>query len=341
MLHNRFRITFSAACFTCCLAAFFLSACGAVNASAPTDAASPEPASVPTPAPTAYITLDAGAALEWPCGIPFSEPGFTAHGADGADISARVACTGEVDCMTPGDYCVSYSVCDDGGSSAAAERCVSVVPVTLPETAAEENVIYLTFDDGPCRYTEELLDVLDKYGAQATFFVLAGNNAYLDLLPRIYEAGHSIGVHACCHDYDRLYSSAASYLDDLAAARQTVYELTGEYVDLCRFPGGSTTAFHKLNNREKGAWEVVTAQLERMGMRYFDWNVSPENSVNSGEASVNAVINFAPRYEVPVSLQHDTRLYSVRCVERILKWGTEHGYTFKGLDTAVPPVQNY
>lgn len=63
MLHNRFRITFFAACFTCCLAAFFLSACGAVNASAPTDAASPEPAPVPTPAPTAYITLDAGAAL--------------------------------------------------------------------------------------------------------------------------------------------------------------------------------------------------------------------------------------------------------------------------------------
>ena len=63
MLHNRFRITFSAACFTCCLAAFFLSACGAVNASAPTDAASPEPAPVPTPASTAYITLDAGAAL--------------------------------------------------------------------------------------------------------------------------------------------------------------------------------------------------------------------------------------------------------------------------------------
>ena len=142
MLRNRFRITFSAACFTCCLAAFFLSACGAVNASAPTDAASPEPASVPTPAPTAYITLDAGAALEWPCGIPFSEPGFTAYGADGADISARVACTGEVDCMTPGDYCVSYSVCDDRGSSAAEERCVSVVPVALPETAAEENVIY-------------------------------------------------------------------------------------------------------------------------------------------------------------------------------------------------------
>ena len=132
MLHNRL-------CITCCLAAFFLSACGAVDAPAPTDAASSEPTSMPTPAPTAYITLDAGAALEWPCGIPFSEPGFTAYGADGADISAHVTCEGKVDCMTPGYYSISYYVCCDDGCSAAAERCVNVVPVALPKTAAEEN----------------------------------------------------------------------------------------------------------------------------------------------------------------------------------------------------------
>ena len=43
-------------------------------------------------------------------------------------------------------------------------------------------MVYLTFDDGPSKYTGELLDVLAKYNVKATFFVV--NLGYTDLISR-------------------------------------------------------------------------------------------------------------------------------------------------------------
>src|SRR5688572_26382773 len=59
----------------------------------------------------------------------------------------------------------------------------------------------LTFDDGPSSaYTPQILDILDRHGVKATFFVLgsnvAGNEA---LLQRTYASGHEIGNHTWGH----------------------------------------------------------------------------------------------------------------------------------------------
>lgn len=295
-----------------------------------------------TPSPTPHVptlTLAGEDVFESPCGIPFVEPGYSAISPEGRDITADVVCTGEVDCMTPGEYPLSYGIRFDG-EYYEVTRTVRVTEVGYPESVEPtKKVLYLTFDDGPCANTPELLDTLARHNAKATFFVITGNNPYLDtILPQISDAGHSIGVHCVCHEYDTLYSSSSYYLNDLISARERVHELTGEYVSLCRFPGGSTTAYHKLNNREKDAWNTVTAQLERMGIQYVDWNVGPENDTNNATSSLSTVKSFVPKYSVPVTLQHDTRLYSVKAVESILQWGEENGYTFLGLDTTVPAV---
>lgn len=61
--------------------------------------------------------------------------------------------------------------------------------------------VYLTFDDGPTpRITEQILDILDNYGAKATFFCL-GNNAevYPELIDLIVERGHIVGNHSYNH----------------------------------------------------------------------------------------------------------------------------------------------
>lgn len=294
-----------------------LCACGASTTAETPALETPSPS--PTPA-VATLTLADDESLDWPCGIPFEEPGYAAQSPTGQDITAEVMVTGEVDWMTPGEYELNYSVRQGKADEAKAKRLVTVNAVGYPEVKASDGkVIYLTFDDGPSEYTPMLLEMLERHNAKATFFVITGNNKYLDtLLPEIYAAGHSVGVHAQNHEYDVLYSSSEYYLNDLNSARQRVYELTGEYVNLCRFPGGSATAYYKLNNREKGAWDTVTAQLERMGIQYVDWNINPENSINSGVSVVNSVKLFTPKYDTPLPLQHDTRLYSVKAVEDIL-----------------------
>lgn len=64
-----------------------------------------------------------------------------------------------------------------------------------------KNEISLTFDDGPDpKYTPLLLDLLAKYDAKATFFVVGANaEKYPELLRRMSDEGHVIGIHNYVH----------------------------------------------------------------------------------------------------------------------------------------------
>ena len=63
--------------------------------------------------------------------------------------------------------------------------------------------IALTFDDGPHpRLTPKILDVLDKYGIKATFFVIGINAEYYpSALEEIINRGHEIGNHTYSHPH--------------------------------------------------------------------------------------------------------------------------------------------
>ncbi len=61
--------------------------------------------------------------------------------------------------------------------------------------------VYLTFDDGPVpEVTPWVLDVLDKYGIKATFFMVGENAAkHPELLREVISRGHAIGNHTYHH----------------------------------------------------------------------------------------------------------------------------------------------
>ena len=132
--------------------------------------------------------------------------------------------------------------------------------------------ICLTFDDGPSVYTDDILDILDKYGVKATFFV-NGKEGYDEQYRRIVAEGHSLGMHSYTHDYSKVYADLDSFADDLYQLHTYLYELTGVDCELYRFPGGSS------NNASKVDMERCIQYLNAKGIRYFDWNVS------SGDAS--------------------------------------------------------
>ncbi|HEX2535675.1 MAG TPA: polysaccharide deacetylase family protein [Chitinophagaceae bacterium] len=81
--------------------------------------------------------------------------------------------------------------------------------------------IYLTFDDGPHpEATPFVLDLLQQYGAKATFFC-TGNNAeaYPELIARIRAEGHSIGNHTYDHP-NGWDTEEEAYLENVARAAQ-------------------------------------------------------------------------------------------------------------------------
>ena len=64
----------------------------------------------------------------------------------------------------------------------------------------DDKVVAITFDDGPSKYTEKILDILKKYDASGTFFLI-GNKVefYGDTLRRMLEEGSEIGNHSYDH----------------------------------------------------------------------------------------------------------------------------------------------
>lgn len=143
-------------------------------------------------------------------------------------------------------------------------------PVTDAHSGQEQiHKVYLTFDDGPSIYTNDILDILDRYQVKATFFVVGreGTDAE-EALQRIVEDGHTLGMHSYSHKYKELYESMDSFTRDFEQIRDYVYQATGVESVYYRFPGGSSNTVSEIDMHE------FIDYLESRGVEYYDWNVS-------------------------------------------------------------------
>ncbi|MCM3701534.1 polysaccharide deacetylase family protein [Paenibacillus macerans] len=109
---------------------------------------------------------------------------------------------------------------------------------------SNEKQFALTFDDGPDpRYTPQLLDLLKRFGAKATFFVV-GTNAekYPELLKRMHEEGHLIGTHNYVHKTNWLMGPGA-VKKQIQKTNKIIYAATGVRSHYYRPPWGIVNLF--------------------------------------------------------------------------------------------------
>ncbi len=108
-------------------------------------------------------------------------------------------------------------------------------------TTTEKN-IYLTFDDGPCKLTIDVLNLLEKYNAKATFFVI-GTKADLhpDIIEQTLNAGHSIYSHSIDHDYSNYFKSDKKISSWIDASMNHLEKLIGKKSVFFRPPAGIIT----------------------------------------------------------------------------------------------------
>ncbi len=209
-----------------------------------------------------------------------------------------------------------------------------------PEHFKEDSgTVYLTFDDGPSDRTSDILEILDRYGIKATFFVCGGEDEKSQQLMRdIVNAGHTIGIHSISHDYEKIYSSVESYLDDFNETYMCVYNATGVKPQIFRFPGGS------INNYNRFTYMQIIAEMTRRGFVYYDWNVSGEDAVHGADwtSIYNNIMsgiksNTADR---AIVLLHDSQSKenTVLVLEDIIDRLLEDGYKFDKLDNTVNPA---
>lgn len=199
--------------------------------------------------------------------------------------------------------------------------------------------VYLTFDDGPSQYTENILYYLDKYNIKATFFVVpSGSDECNRLLRKIVDGGHTIGVHSKTHVYNDIYASVEAYLKDFKECYDIIYNATGVKCELFRFPGGSINDFNEETRDE------IIAEMTRRGFVYFDWNVDSNDAGGATwtEMYVNVLEQTANTNRAVVLMHdHNNRYNTVLVLEDIIKalLNDERGYKIDKLTGTVKPVQ--
>lgn len=208
--------------------------------------------------------------------------------------------------------------------------------VTIPVLKTEkvdanaEKTVYFTFDDGPSEMTEEILAVLAEENIKATFFVIGPSGEKTDeRIFKIYKEGHSIGLHTMSHSYDKIYSSAEGFLEDLKEEKEWIYSVIGEECKIFRFPGGS-------NNNVAPKWLIneVKEQTEKDGLRWYDWNSDGKDSLgkllSQEEIAENVLSSEFIGSDEVIVLLHDsaTRTTTPKALKILIKKFKEMGYEF-------------
>ncbi|WP_334076090.1 polysaccharide deacetylase [Paenibacillus sp. A14] len=198
----------------------------------------------------------------------------------------------------------------------------------------KEKVVYLTFDDGPSKLTDEVLRILAEERVTATFFVL-GKQAERspEVIHRIAEAGHALGNHTYNHEYGELYKSFPEFWEQIKRTEEVLREITGERPEMVRAPGGTYGHFDK----------TYFNLLKLGGYKVFDWNVDSGDSKrrNVPASEILSNIKSAKLQNEMIVLLHDGPGHkeSVKALPDIIRFYKKHGYIFRALTPEQEPVQ--
>ena len=261
----------------------------------------------------------------------YVEQGYTVTDNCDDDLTSKVEITNNININKEGTYEVIYKVKDKSGNESKEVRKVTVYTPKkcfFSVSNGKPGVVYLTFDDGPStKNTARLLDILKEENVKATFFLTDKINTDY-LIKRMYDEGHTIGLHTASHNYKYVYSSTTNFFKDIEKIKEKVARVTGESPTIIRFPGGSSNTVSSFN---PGIMCTLSNMVIEKGYHYFDWNVS-SGDAGSGRSKKNTyrnVTNNLSKNRANVVLMHDIYDSTVDAVKDIIKYGKDNGYTFE------------
>ena len=188
-----------------------------------------------------------------------------------------------------------------------------------PDAASSKSkVIYLTFDDGPSRtFTPQVLALLARYQAHATFFIVGQNGRVdRDLLKAIQAGGNALGNHT----YDHPFLADLSRAQVRGELQRTEKVLGANGGPCMRPPFGSV-------NR------VTRSEAARLGLHLVMWDIDPRDWSRPGVKHISSFILNAA-YPGAIILMHDggpKRTQTVAALALVLQGLSGRGYHFATL----------
>jgi peptidoglycan/xylan/chitin deacetylase (PgdA/CDA1 family) len=189
-------------------------------------------------------------------------------------------------------------------------------PECLWDVKTTENILYLTFDDGPTpQVTPFVLDILKKYAAKATFFCIGKNvKDYFDIYKQVITDGHKPGNHTFNH-LNGWKTDDKKYLEDIKEAANIIDS------EFFRPPYGRITKF-----------QLKALQGEKFKLKTIMWDVLSGDfdvKISSENCYLNVVNNVKPG---SIIVFHDSVKAFPRleyALPRVLNFFSEKGFQFK------------
>jgi len=189
---------------------------------------------------------------------------------------------------------------------------------------SKEKIIYLTFDDGPSIYTEQLLNLLNRYKVKATFFCVANfAKAYPDVIEGFKKDGHTIALHSLKHKNSMLQGIMETK-KDLEQSLKIMEEL-GVQIKYYRPPWGDCNLY-------------LYKELERRGINFILWNVMAEDWEANTTENIIANKLLARVKAGDIICLHDGRgkneapAKTIKALEMVIPKFLEKGFEFRTID---------
>ena len=181
-----------------------------------------------------------------------------------------------------------------------------------------ENVVYLTFDDGPdAEQTPQVLDVLKRNNATATFFCIgsriAGNE---QILKRIIDEGHTIGNHSFSHTNSFPLFSSRRMIADIEQCQKAIQSVTGTAPTLFRPPFGVTNP-------------TVGKAVKALNLKTIGWTIRTYDTNGGNNAKIARRIARQLRPGA-IILLHDSLPHSAERLQVVIDTVKAAGYEIGG-----------
>ena len=197
---------------------------------------------------------------------------------------------------------------------------------------SETKRAFLTFDDGPSKNTNDILNILQENNIKATFFVLGSQVEKMpEMTKKIYDEGHYIANHGYSHVYSSIYQSPEQVLNEYNKCNQIIANAIGvpEYNShLFRFPGGSVGGYYAQIK------EQAITLLEQNNILYVDWNALTGDSEKANpteEYLMNNLQRTTKEKNSIVLLMHDSqsKIEAVEFLPKVIEYLKQKGYEFE------------
>ena len=204
-------------------------------------------------------------------------------------------------------------------------------PSFLWEMPKGEKKLYITFDDGPHpTITPQVLEILKKFNAKATFFCV-GNNVkkYKETFELIKKEGHSVGNHTFNHEKG-LITKTKDYVDSVIEADALIQS------PLFRPPHGRIkfSQIRELKKKLRNSESQNLSNLEPQQLKIVAWTVISydwDKSLTPDDCYNNVIKNAG---DGSIIVFHDSEKAlnnMIPALIKVLEYYTERGFTFEKL----------